>query len=317
MIEYLEQLVTEGQYAKALEFAEHLLLRQENSLEEILRINCAMASSRLELGEYHGAVVSGELAIRLSFDLELWDYYGKANFLTGAAHLFLRQPEEALTMCLAFLGKFQEYNTAREYETVVWYNLGFAHMALNDIPAAKQAYRRSLEAAKQLRDGRKEHGVRQGLIYLYLKTREFNAIPHLLAQSASFLRKNPEAAEWRNSWLWHLLLRAEFALLTNRLARAEAIASRGVRVAAKAPHQRFHFHMVLARIAHRGSLHKEAMGHSLAARVCAMSCHRYDLESEAGDLMYMITKADPAALRDLDQKYITDLLYAATYFPGR
>lgn len=302
MIQYLEQLVEEGQYQQVLTYAETLLLSQDHSPRELLMIKAALLKARCELNEYQGALVSGRLAIRLALDLEEWDYFGTSAFLLGPVYIRLQQPEVAISTCLEYLENLHKYARALKYETTVWFNLGMSYMALGDSQEATKNMWKALEISERKHTDRDTHGIRHGLVYMLTKLGDYRPIPGLLAKCAHYLRHHPEASRAKESWFWHYIMRAEFAAVTNRVHRAEAVARRGLFLSHNLPEQQFFFYMVLARIAQKISL-RDAARHSLAARLCAIACRRYDLESESADFLYATTKLDPNAIEELSHDY--------------
>lgn len=300
MIEYLEKLIADREYQKALDYAEQLMLEGDHTLQDLLNIYSAIQKSRVELGEYHAAVVSGHLAVKIARDLGDWDRYGHATFLLGATHGWLRQTDEWILWTYEYLSQLQYYATARDYEANAWYNLGLSHAERGNDVAASQALQKAMAVA--LRTGKHylAHCIRHALIKVSLRAQQLDGIPQLLARSGHYLRVNSTAPYFADSRLWHYVLRVEFAIGTKRLQRAAKVASRGLKYASDRPLFRFYLLMCQARLAWLNGDLKDAVGQALAARVCAVQCRRFELEADAADFMYEVLRAYSNGLETVD-----------------
>lgn len=304
MIEYLEKLVEDREYQKALAYAEELMLKSDQTAMELLAINTAILVCRCRLDEFYGALVPGQFCVKLARDLEAWDYYGMACSFLGVAYSRLRQFESAITSLWDYIEKIPYYKDALRFEVRTWYNLGIIYTAVGDRWNSSQALSRALEAASRSGNEREAHGIRQALIQARIESNQLELIPVLLAKCLHYLRSQPEGLDIRESRLWHFKLRAEFALATNRLGRATAVATRVLNQCEDHSLFQFYFHMLLARIAQRSGNAIEALGHCLAARIHAVRCRRFDLESTAVEFIYDVTQAEPIDLHDVDAHYL-------------
>lgn len=309
MMEYLEKLVEDREYDKALAYAEQLLLNREVQPNELMVINCMMARARVMKTEFHGAIISGVLSLRLAKDLEEWDYHGLSCLALSASYIMLRQFAEASDICYEYLAYLPMYSKASsQFEVRIWYNLGIIHNRLGNGHEAIRSLHRAVEAARRLENDRDMHRVRHALIGAHLVTQDYRAVPGLLAKCLKYLRNNAQEPGGYESKLWHFVLRSEFGLATNRLSRADLVANHGLRLASGYPRHQFQFHLILSRIAYVKGQLKQALGHTLSARVYAIRCHRFDLETEASELMYELATKQPGVLGELGPEHMIPAL---------
>lgn len=308
MVDYLEHLIESRQWEQAIRYAEEILLQGNCSQRDIMVTNRCLLTARIETGEVNGALVAGQMAIQMALDLQEWDYYGTCCVDMGLTHVRLQQSDLANHYYYEYLAKLPYYVHALRWEADVCYNLGRNQASAGQIQEAIQSFERALRAADRTGDSRVAHGVRHALIETYIKAGEVGPVPQLLARCAHYLRHHPRARDIRQSRLYHLDLRAQFALLTNRFDRALAIALRGLQESEGDPQHQYDFHMVLARIALRTKFVQVAFGHLLAARVYSVRCRRYDLEARVSEHMYKIMKDTPNVLQEMECYIMTDSL---------
>ncbi len=286
MFEFLEQLIDQGEFSKGLQTAEKLLLRPDTTPQELVALHTAILRCRTYTNEFHGAVMSGQLALRLAEDQEDWDNYGTICLYLSVVFDRLGQLEAAKSACYDYLAHRHLYSRALKHEVLILYNLGIFSMHLGDRGGTWRYLSQALELAIRLGYHRYAHGVRHGLIQASMSFGEYGRVPNLLAQCLFYLRNHPHVYLHRESLLYHYELRAEFALLTGRLKRALLVARKGLLLAGDSPKYRYYFTMIMARIAHRMGDVTTAVAHSLNARVYAVEQRRFDLESQAAEFMY-------------------------------
>jgi tetratricopeptide (TPR) repeat protein len=306
MIEYLEKLVRlDRDYAKGVAYAEQLMRSHDNSPKDLLIINCALLLCRYTLHEYNGAVVAGQMAMKLAEELGEWDYYGIASLDLGACFMILAQYQDAIEILYRYLSKLPYYQHAAVQEPKVWFNLGRTYTALRQPSEASDALSKALQAAVRLEHHRYAHGIRHALIDVYTQAGNLREVPRLIAQSSHYLRHNPDAVDGHNSWQWHLKLRIDYVIATKRLKRAEALALRGLSDSDGEPRHQFVFHMQLACVTRSCGWFSQALGHFLAAQVYAANCQRRDLESEASQAAYELTRDHPGVDVQMNAYYLS------------
>ncbi len=289
LIEYLEQLVEERDSDAAIVCAERLILSRENSPADLARIHCALLISRYRTHQYYAASVSGQVALKLARELEEWDTYGYCCFYLGLTQESLKDLQLSISMLLEFFYRYPFYVRAAKLEPWVWLNLGIIS-TVNDDPSGAIGYLlKAQNAAKVRGEAYLRHASRHALIEAYLLMGDLQSIPRLMAMSLHFLRHHPDKSLVMDSWLWHMLLRANYALRRNRVDRAMSISNMALKRSEKQSYQQFHFHMLLAGLSMKKGLINKAFGHSLAARMCAIKESRHDFESQAMDLIYQLT----------------------------
>jgi len=300
VIEYLEQLVEEQQWEKALAYAERLMVSGDRTVRELVVINYSLLTARLLLGEYYGALLAGQLAVKLARDIEDWEYFGKACVNLGVACGRLRMRQEEISSYYEYLAKLPLYRGASRHEAVVWYNLGVALGSAGRSSEAAAALAKALQIANRQGMDRHAHGIRQALVEAYLEMGDMTLIPGILAKCLHYIRNNPDEEDIRQSRHSHFHLRARFAVRTKRFARATSVAQKGLQEVHDNPRYQYDLCIVLAEASSLVGDTREAMRHALTARVCAMRCRRYDLEYEAADLMYKLTQSHPDVFRNLE-----------------
>ena len=282
MIEYLRQLIKDEKWETALAYAQQLTAGAEMTPRDLVVIHNATLRARIAMGEHAGAVPVGELAVKLAREVGDWDAYGQACNDLGVSHFMLKEYDEAISCFNEFLKNTDKFTEALQLHTLVWYNLSCAYRAEGNGRAAVHALTRAVEQARRDGDTNWVQGSTLALINARLRAGQTEQVPKLLAQSSYQLRNFAGKQER----LLHLrAYRAEFALLTGRLARARAHAVKGLMEARDLPRHLFEFHMLLAQVERQGTSKDTALDHALAARAYAVASQRPDLEAKASGLI--------------------------------
>jgi tetratricopeptide (TPR) repeat protein len=308
MIEYLEKLIADKEWQKALDYAEKLLLTTEHSTKDMVAIECAVLGSRLQLGDYTGAVVAGETALRLASDIKEWDYFGLACMDLGVAYYYLGDLDQAIYFWLEFLTGLMFYKRSAQYEARVRYNVGLLQTARGDFAAACRTMEEALYAAHRLGAEQLAQGIRLALVGSLLKAGQLQRIPRLLAQCGRYVRYHRDTSGMRETELWHKKARIEYTVETNRVAKARRLALQALIESEERPRHQFVFHMMLARMALQLCCEEEAAGHAVAARIEAIRCHRQDLQSEADEFLYQFMTSHSGIMQALDQYLLDSVL---------
>lgn len=303
MIDVLEQLVAGGKYREAIKLAEQILQSGVETPHQLLAVHSAMVIARCRLLEFEAALAPGEAALSLARELEDWESFGKITLFVSTANSRLGQDEVAVTRTYEYLAHLGQYRAAAAHEAYAWFNLGEYLIRLGRPAEAVKAITKALAVNERRGDHRNAHGARHALIEACLEACDFQPIPRLLAQSAAYLRHHPQGHMVQDSWVFHMRLRAKYALATGRLRRATALALTGLQRAGGEPYHSALFHILLARVAHSRNSPFEAVGHALAARTYARACGRADVEAEASEVLYQVSGTYPAALEGVDRYY--------------
>lgn len=296
MLDYLEQLIKEQKWEEALIIAEQLLANQENTVEDQLRINTALITARAWIGEYAGVVLLADHASRMAADQENWEVYLTIHHYLGLAYWVLNQWPEAKRVWLNFIEVLNAHHLNHLFEVVTWFHLGLASQNDNDFESAIRYFLQARSVAEKSGNGRRILGINHALIHAYTKQGKYDVVPALLAKSASYLRANRDVDDWESSRLWHLNVRANFALATRRFQRAKLLAARALAHSDIGPLHQFHMHMILATAAKHLGERAQMVDHYLRARVCAIKARRYECEVQAAETLYQVVQADPDAL---------------------
>ncbi|MFZ5823571.1 MAG: hypothetical protein ACOY94_04450 [Bacillota bacterium] len=298
MIEYLEKLVEDREYQKALDYAEQLLLDRENKQWDLMVIYSLLCQARFETGEFYGAQVAGQLAMKMAAELESWDQYGKAALWLGVCYDRLRQPENALAVWYDYLAYVPHYQEAKKHHVVVLFNMGLVAAHTGRFEEAIRMFNKAADVAHTHNDHRKVHGIRHALIDAHLKHGHLETIPSLLAKCAHYLRHNPGARDHKQSLMWHLVLRVRFALATRRPKRAKQVASRGLHMTVD-PDLMYQFRMLLAQAYEQLGDARLAMAEGVQARAVAIQARRYDFEFEITNYIYGLLSLRPDLVEEL------------------
>lgn len=298
MIELLQALVEEERFAEASRLATKIMAQNHQNPEEMVVLYRLVLNIRANLGELQGAVSAGAVAVDMAAAYGLWDVYGAACVDLAAAYGRLGHHSEAATSIYRYLEHLNLYHSAKEHEALAWFNLGKHHTMEGRTSQATEAYHNALLAADRLKDGRTAHGIRQALLDAYLKALDLTHVPRLLVKCAHYIRRFPDAPYVDHSRLYHVKLRARYALLTGRLSRAKTLALYGIILAREDARHLYDFHLILSEVFRGNELTDLAIDHAFAGRAYAVILRRADFEAGADRLILELTsqKADAGGL---------------------
>ena len=308
MVEYLVQLMEEGEFEKCLRLSEQMLLRGGMTLVEMAKLNLVICRCRLGLQDSYGAINSGLLAVKLSKDLKEWDTLGRAFLNVGTAYMGTRQYDLALQHFYGYLENVHQYTTSRRFEGAVWRSIGVAHQRKLEPKRAVDALNRAqLWFVKQGAD-HSAFSCIHDLVHTHLQIRETNPnlsaedpVPALLEHERRLARKYPSDTFFQGIYLYD---RATHYLRCRRYGRAMVCAMKALETS-KTDHQlTSNAHMVLYECSRDLGDTKQALGYALAARVEAIRGRHYELEFLAAQAMAeIIRKQGTDMIRELDLEY--------------
>jgi tetratricopeptide (TPR) repeat protein len=304
-VDYLERLISQRAFGKALVYAEHLLNNQDNDSRDLLIINHSILHAKYNLGDFEGALAPGEFSVALAKENGEWDYHGSVCLTLGSSYYRLRQVDKAMVWWYQYLEYLSYYSRAAKEEALAWFNLGMGHKSLGDNGKAATAFERGISAANRLKNDRFAHGIRQALIETHIASNNMRDVPKLLSKCAFYLRHNRDTLMSRESHLFHLKLRAEFALATKRFGRATAVALRGLRESEGLFEMQAYFHFLLSQIAYASKENIYALGHVQAARNLSIMCKRSDLESIYTTQLHTILRNNSGIIRNANSYYFS------------
>lgn len=304
MIDYLEKLVEEREHAEGLVLAEQLMLNPDNTMYDMLRINHAMQTCRLYLNEFHGSIVSGQLATKLAVDLGVWDYFGRASINLAMALGSVGQHAEALAAAYDYLSHLNRYTDVGILEVRAWYNIGVAQGYLGNKNEAIHALTRAADLATDHEALLSAHGVRHALVGAHLAMSEVGPIPCLLAKCLKFLRDHQGEDSMDMSLVWHYILRTRYAMATNRFDRAIKVAMKGIAIGHGKPDYLYEFYTLLSKISLAKKDKGMALSYALSARISAIRARRFDRELAASELVYDIARLEPTALMEIKPEHV-------------
>lgn len=293
MIEYLETLIQDREFEKALASAEQVLLNPDNTAWDLMAVYSYLCHARCKTGEFYGAQVAGQLAVKMAQELKAWDYFGYSSLWLGVCYDRLRQPDNAIATWYDYLAHLPSYRGAAKYHVIVFFNIGLVTVQTGRIEEGLNMLRKAENAANKAKDYRKAHGIRHALIDAQLRYGQLDEIPALLAKCAYYLRHNPTVTSYTQSLVWHLVLRIRYALATKRPHRALRLANRGICMTANLPAQGYHFrHLGAQAYEQLGDL-RMAMVEGVQARAAAIEARRFDLEYDVTNYIYGLLSNHP------------------------
>lgn len=281
------------------------MLREGITVPEIVAINHCILKARLYTNEYLGAVVAGQLAVRLARDNGMWDIHGSSCLFLGVTYGKVNRHHDAVGICLEYIEHLPKYGKSRSHEMMVYYNLGVAFYRLGEFQQSAQMMQRALDRVMLDLEPWRLFGVRLSLVNLSSKMGSIERTPFLLAQCFCHLRRHAGEAWTAERWLWLYQVKSESCIRGRRWHRARRIAERGLALSHGWPELQFHFHLLLAQISIGEAKTRQALTHALVARVFAIRCHRFDLEQDASDYLYSLMRADA---HNIDQLQIPPVL---------
>ncbi|MDF2627497.1 MAG: MalT-like region [Symbiobacteriaceae bacterium] len=293
----------EHKYTEALQEVERVL-KSSDSPEIMLHAHKAKVICLCRLGERQAAVSTGDISLKLAEDLGDWDSFGTLTIYIGVAYSLLGHLDEAMRRMYVFLSHLHQYQNAAKEEKTVWYNLGVFQTSKGDHAEATRSLDKAFTVALSSGNHRYAHGVRQSLIDVSLRAGFLDRIPMLLAQCGKYFRDHQDMESFQVSWAHYVRLRGEYALSTNRTRRARLVATRGLSKLEGSTSDEYVMHELLSRIADHTGSPVEAVGHSLAARTCAIMSGRSDRETDAGDALLRLSRSYPGVAESVDQHYI-------------
>lgn len=295
MVDYLKELLAKGEYQRAIDLAESMMRAHDLSLNGVMMVNSILAEARYLMNEFHGTITSGSVAIKIAKELDDRVCLARVSQFVGIAYARLGQPRAAVSTFYEYLA--QPYPDRKVTDDIkVWYNIGLAYQVQGDAHEAVEALRKALKLAEISKLDRLAHGIRHALVQPLVLSGRFEEVPAILAKCLSFIRRAEPSEDKAVTRLWHLVIRAKFALLTGRLGRCEAIARKGLSESVKYPQPYYTFNMLLAEVSQKRGETPKALHHYLAARVTAITSRRFDLELEASELMYLLLSSIPNSL---------------------
>ncbi|HWI63951.1 MAG TPA: hypothetical protein VNT75_19115 [Symbiobacteriaceae bacterium] len=306
-MEYLFQLMEEGEFEKCLRLSEQMLLRGGMTLVEMAKLNLVICRCRLGLHDSYGAVNSGLLAVKLARDLKEWDVLGRALLNVGTAYMGTRQYDLALQNFYGYLENVHMYSAARRFEGAIWRSIGVAHQRKLEPDRAVDALNRGYKwFAKQGADHSAFSCVHD-LIHTYLQMRDANPdssldpVPDLLEKERQLARKYPADDFFQGIYQYD---RAAHYLRCGRYARAMVCAMKALDVCRSDHQLTSNAHMILYECSRDLGDTKQALGYALAARVEAIRGRHYELEFLAAQAMAdIIRKQGTEMIRELDLEY--------------
>lgn len=307
MVEYLIQLMEEGEFEKCLRLAEQMLLRGGMTLAELARVNLVICRCRLGLQDSYGAVNSGLLAVKLARDVKEWDTLGRALLNVGTAYMGTRQYDHALQQFYAYFENAHLYTKAQRFEGAIWRSIGVAHQRQLQHTQALGALNRAQQWFVRHGSDHSAFSCIHDLVHTYLQVhetnRQFSLQPAfaLLEQERLLARKYPADTFFQGIYLYD---RASLYLRTRRYGRAMVCAMKALDVCQSDHQLTSNAHMLLYECSRDLGDTKQALGYALAARVEAIRGRHYELEFLAAQAMAeIIRQQGTEMIRELDLEY--------------
>lgn len=305
--QYLAELIRDKKWAEALRAGEQLLLRQDNSTEDLAWIHFAISAGRMyERNDYMGGLAPGFLAAQMARKQGLYWLYGRIHLDLSMACLYTRQYDRALANCAEIL-RFSVYAGEDRYwfEAVAQHNIGFVMWKRRHTDHAVSAYEKAVHLYEA--SGRPDRSfVAQGqLLMCIAELGSSNHLPALLLRIRRFIRSHRLDPYTKAQYLYYSAL---YRLSIGHYQRAADLAVKSLQLCQRLQRGRDDLpvlaHMLLFRCAIAFAEHKDALGHALAARMKAIDIGRYDQEFEAIEGMLEVIEAQGSeVVQELDRDY--------------
>lgn len=308
MLQYLVQMMEDGEFQKCLKHAEQQLLRGGMTLAQMATLNLVICRCRLGVNDPYGAINSGLLAIKLARDTQEWDTLGRSLLNVGTAYTGTRQFDLALHHFYSFFEHLHLYKESRRFEGAIWRSIGVAHQRKLETDRAIQALNRARHwFAKQGAD-QSAFSCLHDLIHTYIQMHDtkqpgssLNLVVDLLAAERAIGAKNPSDNYFRSYYLYD---QAAYYLRCKRIPRAIVCAMKAMEVRRGDRQLNFQANMVLCECNRELGDFKQALGYALAARVEAIQGKHYEMEFIAAQAMVELIRQQGAeVVRELDKEY--------------
>lgn len=307
MIDYLVQLMEEGDFAQGLRLSEQQLLRGGMTLAEMATVNLVICRCRLGLQDPYGAINSGLLAVKLARDTHEWDTFGRAVLNVGTAYMGTRQYDLALQQFYSFFEHKHLYTKSWRFEGSIWRSIGVAHQRKLESDRAITALKRAHQWFSRQGIDHSAFSCIHDLVGTYLQIHATNPaaslapVVDLLKEERELARKNPEDSYFRANYLND---QASYYLRAARLGRAIVCAAKAMEARRGDNQLCFHSYMILSQSNRTLGEHKQALSYALAARVEALRGKHYELEFLAAQTMAdLIRQQGTEMVRELDLEY--------------
>lgn len=307
MLDYLWELMVQGQYARCLSLAQGELLGSADSLASLARLNYIIFFCRMQLGDPAAAVGSGMLALTLARKVGDTELEASALVNLGWAYTRGRRYEEALSYFYGYLALFQATGVASHQITSAWRGIGVTLSQQHRAEEAAQAFERLVPLMAETGCRIKLANAKLLLLSARLEAarsdrdRCLAGVLDLLRAVWVILKNEPQlTAEWA-SYQIHL---GQYYLLAKRHKRAMVVASRALAAYPDDKLTQYGCHMILYHAYRSMGRFTDALGHAVAARMAATDAKRYDLEFEAAERVVEVLKErGPGVVHELDRQY--------------
>lgn len=307
MLEYLVQLMEDGEFQKCLRLCEQQLIRGGMTLTELAKLNLVICRCRIGLQDHYGAVNSGLLAVKIARDVGEWDTLGRALLNLGTAYTGTRQYDQALTNFYSYFEHLSQYSASRRFEGAIWKNIGIAHQRKLETKQAIEAFNRARTWFSRRGIDQSAFATTHDLVNTYLQLHEtdpsvsLEPVVHLLQEEKAIAAKYPMDSYYQGTRRYD---EAAYYMHAKRYGRAMVRAMQAMEVRKGDHWLAFHCHMVLHTCTKTLGDAKQALGYALAARVQALQGRHYELEFLAAQAMAeVIRHQGTQVVRDLDQEY--------------
>lgn len=307
MVDYLWDLMLQGEYRRSLELAEVELLKTAGDLHSLARLNYIIFFCRMKLGDLVACISSGLLALTLAQRLGNTDLEAGALVNLGWAYNRCRKYEEALAFFYDYVTLNQRTGVAPFREELAWRGIGLS--LSNQMRSAEAIKAHERVVAIVSRHGKREDELRAVLDLVSIRLGGAATDPEqflpgtkeLLQTVRSELKQDPALIALETLYLVQV---AYYYLYGKRYGRAIVVAHRGLQLSKGDKYLEYRFHMILYRAYSAVQNHKDAFGHALAARMAAIADRRYDLEFEAAEQMATVLRRQGlGVMTELDREY--------------
>ncbi len=300
-VQWLNQLLDQGDWAKSLKVAEQLLLRGEYTTKEFAVINYALCKSRAHRQELIESIPPGELAKRLCLDTKQWDLLAKVILLLGVSYGRTRSYGPALSTLYEYFKYQSNYSASHNLISHIWHNIGNVQRKCGRTDEATDAFRRARLAYKDQGDSQGYNTVTQHLLECYLES-SLSEVPTLLSELRRYATSHLSEPD---SQARYFLSRALYAYQMKAYHWAASLCVAGLAEPNKATYTEFNLNLTLSKCLSAMGNYKDALGYALAARLTAIRTRFFELEFIAIEAMYdLMSSQGSNLLIALDNEYL-------------
>lgn len=283
----LHHLFEAGEYWRCLETGRRLLERHHLPPGDRSRVLTLLCRAHLELGQHHGALAAGEVALRLAQALELRDLEGALLVDLATALTALRRHEEALIALERFRQGLPSYTASQCLEGAALRQGAVALIRLCRYQEARESFQRAMHWFQRYGDEESAGECLLGMVDALLAAGDADGARTALREGAEHVATRPEDHRFTGRLQ---LARARLHRLTGRDQASVDEAFRALTLADHLSPLQVEAQLHLSQMAEVMGRPVDALSFAFAARVSAVDGRLYGLEFEASERLVRLLR---------------------------